>query len=200
MQDISRFHSVQTATGAHTVSCPFGTGSSFPGVKVAEAWSWALTSILCRVRQWWSYYISTPLYSIAFNELSMDKFTFICLDEFLFSRILCIKWCYNGDILIKWMRIFTVFYCSNEDSNWITFVHRIIHRMLQESRSIFWEVIVSVILSKEVCMYMRPIPNGFRDSAIPLWSPKTVDKREILRVLFLIPIYIVQVTKLVQFL
>jgi hypothetical protein len=30
---------------------------------------------------------------------------------------------------------------------------------------IIWEVIVSVILSKEVYMY-NPIPNGFRDTAI----------------------------------
>jgi hypothetical protein len=30
-------------------------------------------------------------------------------------------------------------------------------------RSIFWEVIVSVILSRKVYIYMCPIPNGFRD-------------------------------------
>jgi hypothetical protein len=29
--------------------------------------------------------------------------------------------------------------------------------------------------------YMCPIPNGFRDRAIPLYSSKTVDKKEILR-------------------
>jgi len=34
--------------------------------------------------------------------------------------------------------------------------------------SIFWEVIVSVILSKKVYMYMCPIPNDFRDRAISL--------------------------------
>ena len=33
-------------------------------------------------------------------------------------------------------------------------------------RSIFWEVIVSVILSKNVYMNMCPVPNGFRDRAI----------------------------------
>ena len=32
----------------------------------------------------------------------------------------------------------------------------------QEERSMFWEVIGSVILSKKVCMYVCPIPNGFR--------------------------------------
>jgi hypothetical protein len=41
--------------------------------------------------------------------------------------------------------------------------------MLQEERSIFWEVIVLVILSKKVCMHMYPIPDGFRDRAISLY-------------------------------
>ena len=36
----------------------------------------------------------------------------------------------------------------------------------QEKRSIFWEVIVSVILSEKLYMNMSPIPNGFRDRAI----------------------------------
>ena len=36
----------------------------------------------------------------------------------------------------------------------------------QEERSIFWEVIVLVILSKNIYMNMCPIPNGFRDRAI----------------------------------
>jgi hypothetical protein len=51
----------------------------------------------------------------------------------------------------------------------------------KEERSIFWEAIVSVILSKKVCMYMCPVPNGFRDRAISLYSSKTVDNKEILR-------------------
>jgi hypothetical protein len=37
--------------------------------------------------------------------------------------------------------------------------------MSQKERSVFREVIVSVILSKKVYMYMCPIPNGFRDTA-----------------------------------
>ena len=53
--------------------------------------------------------------------------------------------------------------------------------MSQEERSIFWEVIVSVIRSKIVYMYMCPIPNGFRDGAISLYSCKIVDKKNILR-------------------
>jgi hypothetical protein len=36
----------------------------------------------------------------------------------------------------------------------------------QEERTIFWEVIVSVILSKKIYMNMCPIANGFRDRAI----------------------------------
>jgi hypothetical protein len=40
------------------------------------------------------------------------------------------------------------------------------YRVSQEERSIFWEVIVSVILSKKLYMNMFPIPNGFRDRAI----------------------------------
>jgi len=39
-----------------------------------------------------------------------------------------------------------------------------LYRVSQEERSIFWEVIVSAILSKNVYMNMCPIPNGFRDS------------------------------------
>jgi hypothetical protein len=53
--------------------------------------------------------------------------------------------------------------------------------MSQEERSVFWEVIVSAILSKKLYMYMCPIPNGFRDRAIALCSCKIIDKKEILR-------------------
>jgi hypothetical protein len=51
----------------------------------------------------------------------------------------------------------------------------------QEERSIFWEVIVSVILSKKVYIYTFPILNGFRNRGISLYSSKIVDKKEILR-------------------
>jgi hypothetical protein len=44
---------------------------------------------------------------------------------------------------------------------------------------------------------MNPISNGFRDIATLLYSSKIVDKKEILRTL--IPVFIVQMTKLVQF-
>jgi hypothetical protein len=53
--------------------------------------------------------------------------------------------------------------------------------MSQDERSIFWEVTVSVIVSTKVYMYMCPLPDGFRDRAISLYSSKIVDKKEILR-------------------
>jgi hypothetical protein len=56
-----------------------------------------------------------------------------------------------------------------------------INRVSQEQRSIFREVIVSVILSKKLYMYMCPVPNGFRNRPILLYSFKIVDKKEILR-------------------
>ena len=51
-------------------------------------------------------------------------------------------------------------------------VHRIIlhthhiYRVIQEERSIFWEVIVSVIVRKKVDMNMCVILNGYRDRAV----------------------------------
>jgi hypothetical protein len=36
---------------------------------------------------------------------------------------------------------------------------------------------------------MRPIPNGFRDGAISLYSSKIVDKKEILRTVAISGIY-----------
>ena len=52
-----------------------------------------------------------------------------------------------------------------------------IYRVSQEEMSIFWEVTVSVILSKKVYMYMCPIPNVFRDRATSLYGYKTVHKQ-----------------------
>jgi len=57
-----------------------------------------------------------------------------------------------------------------------------VYRVSQEERSIFWEVIVSVILSKNIYMNMCPIPNDFQDRAIRMYNHKTVDKKDILRV------------------
>jgi hypothetical protein len=66
----------------------------------------------------------------------------------------------------------------------------------QEERSIFREVTVSVILSKNIYVYMCPIANDFRDRDISLYSSKIVDKKEILFTVSNTGI-IVQVTKLV---
>jgi hypothetical protein len=41
----SLHHRVQTGSGAHPAPYPMGTVGSFPGDKVAGAWSWSLTSI-----------------------------------------------------------------------------------------------------------------------------------------------------------
>jgi hypothetical protein len=42
--NFSLHHSVQNGSGAHPASYPMGTRGSFPGGKVAWAWSWPLTS------------------------------------------------------------------------------------------------------------------------------------------------------------
>jgi hypothetical protein len=73
-----------------------------------------------------------------------------------------------------------------------------LYRMSQEGKSIFWEVIVSAIVSKTVYTYMYLIPNGFRDRAIWLYGSKIVDRKEILHTVSNSGIY-VQVAKLVQF-
>jgi hypothetical protein len=63
-----------------------------------------------------------------------------------------------------------------------------LYRVSQEEMSVFWEVTVSVILSKGVYMYMCPILNGFRDRGISLKSCKIVNK-EIVRIVSYIGIY-----------
>jgi hypothetical protein len=73
--------------------------------------------------------------------------------------------------------------------------HSNLHLMI--GRLIFWEITVSVILSKKVFMYICPIPNGFRDRAISLYSSKIVIKKETLHTVSNTGC-IVHVTKLVQ--
>jgi hypothetical protein len=46
--NFSLHHRVQNGSGAHPASYPMGTRGPFPGGKAADAWSWPLTSILCR--------------------------------------------------------------------------------------------------------------------------------------------------------
>jgi hypothetical protein len=43
--NFSLHHRLQTVSRAHPVSYAMGTRGSFPGGKVAGAWSWLLTSI-----------------------------------------------------------------------------------------------------------------------------------------------------------
>jgi len=52
----------------------------------------------------------------------------------------------------------------------------------QEEWSIFWEVIVSVILSKNVYVNVCPILNGFQGRANWMYNRKIVDKKEKLHV------------------
>jgi hypothetical protein len=72
-----------------------------------------------------------------------------------------------------------------------------LYKVSQEERSIFQEATVSVILSKKLYTYMCPIPV----SEIELFHytvPKLLIRKRYY-VLFLILVFIVQVTKLVQF-
>jgi hypothetical protein len=78
-----------------------------------------------------------------------------------------------------------------------------LYRVSQEERSIFWEVIVSVILSRKVYIYIYIyIRVLFRTVSEIVSCYRTVPKlliRKRYYVLFLIPVFTVQVTKLVQF-
>jgi hypothetical protein len=56
--------------------------------------------------------------------------------------------------------------------------HVRLYKKYPEVRSVFWEVTLSVTLNKK---RMCPIPSGFRDTDISLYSSKIVDKKEILR-------------------
>jgi hypothetical protein len=58
-----------------------------------------------------------------------------------------------------------------------------LYRVSQEERSTFWEVIVSLIISKKLYMYMCPIPNAFQDRAFSVYSSRIVDKKEIFHTL-----------------
>jgi len=42
--DLFFWHRFQTGSGAHPAFYPMGIGDSFPGGKVAGAWSWSFTS------------------------------------------------------------------------------------------------------------------------------------------------------------
>jgi len=53
-------HHAQADHPTHPASRPTCTGSSFPGVKAAEAWNWPLTSSLCRGEEYVKLYLHFP--------------------------------------------------------------------------------------------------------------------------------------------
>jgi hypothetical protein len=55
------------------------------------------------------------------------------------------------------------------------------YRVSQEEWSVSWEVIVSVLLSKNMHRYMYHLPKCFRDRVISLYNSKIVVDKEILR-------------------
>jgi hypothetical protein len=59
-QDFSLLHNIQTGSGAYPTSYSMVTD-----VKTAGAWSWPLTFIYCRGREWWSYTSIPPYVSMA---------------------------------------------------------------------------------------------------------------------------------------
>jgi hypothetical protein len=54
-------HRVQNGSGIHPASYPRGTKVSFPGGKVAGAWSWPFTSIQCRGQERVELHIHSPI-------------------------------------------------------------------------------------------------------------------------------------------
>jgi hypothetical protein len=131
--------------------------------------------------------------------------------------ILLCRWLYKEAVSINFIHrresVFTEF--SSENSSipvdlklgldqicyfflYLSFTIELLYRVFQEERSVFWEVIVSVMLAKKLYMYMCPIPNCFRDRVFHCTVPKLFI-RERYYALFLIPVLIIQVTKLVQF-
>jgi len=90
-------------------------------------------------------------------------------------------------------------YDINKYNIYILYIYYI-YRVSQEERSIFWEVIVSVILSKNfiyTCVLFRTVSEIEPFECKP--QKLLIRKRYYEYVLFLIPVFIVQVTKLVQF-
>jgi hypothetical protein len=83
--------------------------------------------------------------------------------QFIFSRF---KICIRSNQTLSSLTYGNSWRTSVENYLFQNGVHISLYRVSQEQRSIFWEVTVSVILSRKVCMYMYPIPNGFRDRAL----------------------------------
>jgi hypothetical protein len=102
--------------------------------------------------------------------LVFHYFSITCLENSIFTRIIQYKpiKCAFSKLIFSFFKIFCVF-CMFRTWGFI-FRKTVVHRVSQEERSIFWEVIVSVILNKKLYMNMCPISNGFRDRAIWLYS------------------------------
>jgi hypothetical protein len=73
-----------------------------------------------------------------------------------------------------------------------------LYRVSQEERSIFWDIIVSVILSKN-CVYTCVLFWTVSEVELFHCTIPTFLVRKKYCIMFLIPLFIVQVTKLVQF-
>jgi hypothetical protein len=69
-------------------------------------------------------------------------------------------------VVVRYKRTKRILIMSIDMTTQLGVAVRYICRMSQEERSIFWDVVISVILSKKLYMNMCPIPNGFRDRAI----------------------------------
>jgi hypothetical protein len=96
---------------------------------------------------------------------------FFCICLFVGGVLSCSVSCFLFEMLIYllYLESFVIFLVSFP-----------LYTVTQEERSIFWEVAILVILNKKVYTYMYPIPNGFRNRAISLYSSKIVNKKEIL--------------------
>jgi hypothetical protein len=74
----------------------------------------------------------------------------------------------------------------------------IVYRVSQKERPILWEVIVSAILRKK-CIYTRVLFRTVSEVQLFHYTVAKLLIRKRYYVMFLIPVFIVQVTKLVQF-
>jgi hypothetical protein len=84
--NFSLHHRVQNGSGAYPPSYPMGTRSSFPGGKVAGAWSWPLTSIYCRDERMRGDIPPVPQYAFMVSCLVKHRgnFTFIYITSLSF--------------------------------------------------------------------------------------------------------------------
>jgi hypothetical protein len=73
------------------------------------------------------------------------------------------------DLFIQWSAVFFQTYTCMY----------ICIRVSQEERSVFWKVIVSVIVNKKVYMYMCLIPNRFQVKLFHSTVPKLCKERDI---------------------